>query len=185
LAGTGIRGDKLMLLQKEKIERQMGVPEDEIQKEQEIFKGAYDMILASSANDNTLNAKINSYLKIQFVDKMNEQQILALTTQITDPWFVSFLKLDPANVLEKVKCPVLALNGDKDVQVPADVNLDAIKKSLVKAGNSKTTTKSLPNLNHLFQECKTGLPYEYGTIEQTFSPIASEEISKWILAQVK
>jgi pimeloyl-ACP methyl ester carboxylesterase len=185
LAGTGIRGDKLMLLQKEKIERQMGVPENEIQKGQETFKGAYDIILASSVNDNTINAKINSYLKLQFGDKMNEQQINAVTAQITSPWMVYFLKFDPASALEKVKCPVLAINGDKDVQVPADVNLDAIKISLGKAGNSKTTTKILPNLNHMFQECKTGLPDEYGTIEQTFSPIALDEISKWILVQVK
>jgi len=185
LAGTGIRGDKLMLLQKEKIERQMGVPENEIQKGQEIFKGAYDIILASSANDNTLSTKINSYLKLQFGDKMNEQQLSAVTAQITSPWMVYFLRFNPASVLGKVKCPVLALNGDKDVQVPADVNLDAIKKALVKGGNSKTTAKVLPNLNHLFQECKTGSPDEYATIEQTFSPIALEEISKWILVQVK
>ncbi|PJJ07116.1 hypothetical protein CLU83_0262 [Flavobacterium sp. 1] len=185
LAGTGIRGDKLMLLQKEKIERQMGVPENEIQKGQGIFKGAYDIILASSANDDTLNTKINSYLKLQFGDKMNEKQISGLVSQITSPWMVYFLKFDPASALEKVKCPVLAINGDKDVQVPADVNLDAIKKSLAKGRNSKITTKVLPNLNHLFQECKTGLPNEYETIEQTFSPVALEEISKWILVQVK
>lgn len=185
LAGTGIRGDKLMLLQKEKIERQMGVPENEIQKGQEIFKGAYDIILASSANDNTLNAKINSYLKLQFGDKMNEQQISGLTSQITSPWMVYFLKFDPASALEKVKCPVLVLNGDKDVQVPADVNIPAIKNALAKGGNKKVTTIIIPNLNHMFQECKTGLPDEYGTIEQTFSPIALEETSKWILVQVK
>lgn len=185
LAGTGIRGDKLLLLQREKIERQMGIPENEIQKGQEIFKGAYDMILASSANDNILNAKINSYLKLQFGDKMNEQQISAVTAQITSPWMIYFLKFDPASALQKVKCPVLAINGDKDLQVPADVNIDAIKKALVKGGNSKVTTKVLPNLNHLFQECKTGSTDEYATIEQTFSPIALEEISKWILVQVK
>lgn len=185
LAGTGIRGDKLMLLQKEKIEHQMGVPENEIQKGQEIFKGAYDIILASSASDDNLKTKINSYFKLHFGDKMNEQQINGLTSKITSTWMVSFLKLDPASALEKVKCPVLAINGDKDLQVPADINLDAIKKALAKGGNSKATTKVLPNLNHLYQESKTGLPEEYGTIEQTFSPIALEEISKWILVQVK
>nr|WP_315200504.1 alpha/beta fold hydrolase [uncultured Flavobacterium sp.] len=185
LAGTGIRGDKLMLLQKEKIERQMGVSEDEIQKGQGIFKGAYDIILASSANDDNLKTKINNYFKLQFEDKMNEQQVSGLTLQITSSWMDYFLKFDPASALEKVKCPVLAINGDKDLQVPADVNLDAIKKALAKGGNNKVTAKVLPNLNHLFQECKTGLPDEYATIEQTFSPIALEEISKWILVQVK
>jgi fermentation-respiration switch protein FrsA (DUF1100 family) len=185
LAGTGIRGDKLMLLQKEKIERQMGVSENEIQRGQEIFKGAYEMILTSPENDSNLKSKINSYFKVQFGDKMNEQQISGVTSQITSPWMFSFLKLDPSSALEKVKCPVLAINGDKDLQVPADANITAIKNALSKGGNSKVTTKIIPNLNHLFQECKTGLPDEYETIEQTFSPIALEEISKWILSQVK
>ena len=116
---------------------------------------------------------------------MNEQQISGLTSQITSPWMVYFLKFDPASALEKVKCPVLVLNGDKDVQVPADVNIPAIKNALAKGGNKKVTTIIIPNLNHMFQECKTGLPDEYGTIEQTFSPIALEETSKWILVQVK
>ncbi|HEU4790900.1 MAG TPA: alpha/beta hydrolase [Flavobacterium sp.] len=185
LAGTGIRGDKLMLLQKEKIERQLGVPENEIQKGQGIFKGAYEMILTSPENDSNLKSKINSYLKLQFGNKMNEEQISGLTSQITNTWFISFLKLDPSATLEKVKCPVLVLGGDKDLQVPADVNIPAIKNALTKGGNKKVTSKMIPNLNHLFQECKTGLPDEYETIEQTFSPIALEEISKWILDQVK
>jgi fermentation-respiration switch protein FrsA (DUF1100 family) len=185
LAGTGIRGDKLMLLQKEKIERQMGVPENEIQKGQEIFKRAYEMILTSPENDSNLKSKINSYFKVQYGEKMNEQQISGVTSQITNPWMFSFLKLDPASALENVKCPVLVLNGDKDLQVPADVNIDAIKKALAKGGNTKVTTTIIPNLNHLFQECKTGSPDEYATIEQTLSPIALEEISSWILVQVK
>ena len=71
------------------------------------------------------------------------------------------------------------------MQVPAQVNLENIKKVLTEAGNKKVTTKELPNLNHLFQECKTGSPSEYATIEQTFSPIALEEISNWVLIQTK
>jgi hypothetical protein len=71
------------------------------------------------------------------------------------------------------------------LQVPVQVNLENIKKVLTEAGNKKVTTKELPNLNHLFQECKTGSPSEYATIEQTFSPIALEEISSWVLVQMK
>jgi hypothetical protein len=66
--------------------------------------------------------------------------------------------------------PVLALNGDKDVQVIASQNLPEIEKALKKAGNKKYKTVLLPNLNHLFQECETGLPDEYFSIEQTISP---------------
>jgi fermentation-respiration switch protein FrsA (DUF1100 family) len=184
LAGTGIRGDKLMLLQKEKIERQMGVSENEIQKGQENFKGAYDIIVASTADDD-LTTKINSYIKSQFGNKLDGERTSALVAQLTSPWMVYFLKFDPATALKKVQCPVLAINGDKDLQVPANENLNAIKEAVVQGGNKKVTTKVLPNLNHLFQECKTGSTEEYGIIEQTFSPIALEEISKWILVQVK
>jgi hypothetical protein len=74
---------------------------------------------------------------------------------------------------------------ERVLKVPADVNLDAINKAVVKGGNNELTVKVLPNLNHLFQECKTGLPNEYGNIVQTFSPIALEEISSWVLKQVR
>jgi hypothetical protein len=103
--------------------------------------------------------------------------------QMISPWMIFFLKYNPAIALEKVKCPVLAINGEKDLQVPPKENLEAIKKALAKGGNKKVTAIELPGLNHLFQECKTGSPAEYATIEQTFSPTALTEILKWIQLQ--
>lgn len=87
--------------------------------------------------------------------------------------------------IEKVTCPVLAINGGKDLQVPADENLSAIGNVLKKAGNKEVTLTELPGLNHLFQESETGSPSEYGTIEQTFSPVALEVILNWVKEQVK
>jgi len=80
-----------------------------------------------------------------------------------------------------VKCPVLALNGEKDMQVPAKENLSAIETALKKGKNDKVTVKELSGLNHLFQECKTGSPEEYIQIEQTISPSALEEINRWMI----
>lgn len=181
LAGPGLRGDALLLLQTELIERQSGVSSEEIKKRQEILKGAYDLVLASSANDENFKNSVSTY----FNSKFDENQAKAATNQITSNWWYTFIKMDPAVALAKVKCPVLALNGSKDLQVPAEVNLQVIEKTLGKAGNKKVTAKILPNLNHLFQECKTGSPDEYEKIEQTFSPIALEEISNWVLLQIK
>lgn len=181
LAAPGLRGDKLLLLQKELLERQFGVPENDIQKGQEIFKGAYDIILASSVNDQKLKNNLSNYAQSKFDDKTAK----SFVDQITNVWWYNFLRIDSATALAKVKCPVLALNGSKDLQVPATVNLEAIKKALTKAGNKNVTMKELPDLNHLFQECKTGSPLEYDSIEQTFSPIALEEISNWFLVQTK
>ncbi|MFH6999906.1 alpha/beta hydrolase family protein [Flavobacterium sp. FlaQc-57] len=185
LASPGLSGDKLLLLQKELIERQSGIPEGEVQKEQGIFRGAYDIVLASSKFDDTFKSTINSYFKSKYAGSENDGKVKYYTSLINNIWLYNFIKIDPASVLEKVKCPVLALNGSKDLQVPAAVNLEAIKSNLVKAGNKKVTTKILPDMNHLFQECKTGAPDEYQKIEQTFSPIALDEISKWVLGQTK
>jgi len=77
---------------------------------------------------------------------------------------------------------VLALNGEKDLQVAARENLPAIEKALKSSGNKYVKTVKLPELNHLFQHCKTGLPAEYSSIEETFSPDALKIISDWILA---
>ena len=181
LAGPGLRGDALLLLQTELIERQSGVSSEAIKKRQEILKGAYALVVASSANDENFKNSVSTY----FNSKFDENQAKAATNQIASNWWYTFIKMDPAVALAKVKCPVLALNGSKDLQVPAEVNLEVIEKTLGKAGNKKVTAKILPNLNHLFQECKTGSPDEYEKIEQTFSPIALEEISNWVLLQIR
>jgi len=104
----------------------------------------------------------------------------AYTVQLSSPWMQYFIKYDPIPTLKKVKCPVLALNGSKDLQVPAKENLAAIRKAFQQSGNKKLTAIELPDLNHLFQQCTTGVPSEYATIEQTFSPTALEEILKWL-----
>ena len=88
-------------------------------------------------------------------------------------------------VLEQVKCPVLALNGEKDLQVPPKENLTVIENALKKGGNKQVTAKELPGLNHMFQTSKTGLPTEYATIQETFSPIVLNEIFIWIQGQLK
>lgn len=193
LAGTGIPGDQLLLLQQELIAKASGVTDAEIQKNKKINKGAF-AIISKSTDTEKLKIDLTEYIKQTLKDTSNspkpkgmseEDFVKSQISQMTSPWMVYFFKYNPATALEKVKCPVLALNGEKDLQVPPQINLDAINKALTKAGNKKVTTKVLPNLNHLFQECKTGAPSEYGAIEQTFSPIALEEISKWLKWQTK
>ncbi len=95
------------------------------------------------------------------------------------PEFRSILRYDPKGTLMKVKCPVLAINGERDIQMPRE-NLEAIKAALAAGGNRQCTTKELPGLNHLFQTAETGSPSEYSRIEETLSPTALRVISDWI-----
>ncbi|MNL43294.1 hypothetical protein D3C87_1658010 [compost metagenome] len=92
----------------------------------------------------------------------------------------SFLKYDPATTLTKIKIPVLALNGEKDVQVSAQENLSGFKTLLTKAGNKNFKVIAMPGLNHLFQHAKTGLVSEYVTIEETISPEVLNIMKNWI-----
>ena len=179
LASPGIRGDQLMLLQKEVIERKMGVPEIGIAMGQSNMKGAYDIILKS--NDPVqLQTDLHEYFTKVFGLALPESQIDALSKQLSIPWLVDFIKFDPQSSLSKTKCPVLALNGSNDLQVPPKKNLEAIKSILQDNGNNDVETIELEALNHLFQESKSGLPTEYASIEQTFSPKALKKIATWI-----
>src|SRR5690606_26395310 len=106
-----------------------------------------------------------------------EQQVL----QLSSPWMRDFFRYDPAPTLTRVRCPVLALNGEKDLQVPARENLDAIAAALDRGGNVDATMRVMPSLNHLFQTCETGAFSEYARIEETFAPAALEVVSSWIV----
>lgn len=114
-----------------------------------------------------------------------EAQIAAAKAQadvLLSPWFRFFLSYDPRPTLAKVKVPVLAMNGEVDVQVPAKADLAAIDLALKEAGNRDYKIVLLPKLNHLFQTSTTGAPSEYGSIEETIAPIALQTMGDWIVA---
>jgi dipeptidyl aminopeptidase/acylaminoacyl peptidase len=113
-----------------------------------------------------------------------EDYIQLLMSPFKMPWYRYFISHDPAKVLRKVKCPVLALNGSLDVQV-APENLEYIEKAIKEGGNKKVTIKEYTNMNHLFQKCVTGSLNEYPTIEQTIDTTVLNDISNWIGKQIK
>jgi hypothetical protein len=193
LAGTGLQGDQILLLQQKLIGKASGISDEDLQKSELTNRKVFDIVNKSS-NLEQLNTDLTKFIKQELKDNPNAEKpadmsdedfVNSQVKQIANPWMQYFIKYNPALALEKVKCPVLAINGEKDLQVPPKENLEAIKKALTKGGNKRVTTKEFPNLNHLFQECKTGSPDEYATIEQTFSPTALTEILKWIKTQTK
>jgi pimeloyl-ACP methyl ester carboxylesterase len=193
LAGPGISGRRILVAQEELIGRASGESEDAIRESTSISSGAYDLV-AGSQNPDTLKKELTTYfsdrlrtdtLFARMAGSDQGQFIASQVKQLATPWMKYFIQYDPAPMLERVKCPVLALDGSKDLQVPPEIDLAAIKTALEKGGNKEVTTVELPNLNHLFQECKTGSPSEYANIEQTFSPVALNEMTKWIILRVK
>ncbi len=192
LAGPGIPGDELLLLQQALIEKAMGASDDVISRSGKIQEQV--LAVAKSSLDSAAAAvKIGQIIEdglAQMTEEektqlgYNPEMVEISVQQALSPWFRHFLAYDPGPTLEKVSCPVLAINGEKDLQVPPKQNLSAIAESLQKAGNKDVTVRELPGLNHLFQTAETGSPAEYAKIEETFSPSALGLIGDWILARV-
>ena len=113
--------------------------------------------------------------------QQDEAHVRVLAEQSLTPWMRYFLTFDPRPAFEKIRVPVLALNGELDVQVDVEQNLTAIAAALEKGGNRNVTVHRLPKHNHLFQRAKTGLVNEYAVIEETISPEVLGLIRNWIL----
>ncbi|WP_373396786.1 hypothetical protein V8V91_19010 [Algoriphagus halophilus] len=190
MAGTGIPGDELLLLQQRMLGKASGMTENQLIENDIISKKAFELVKNSNSLERDLfdlmSETFRNIPKNQIPNGMTEADFVnAQVNQMTSPWMQYFIQYDPSPTLEKVTCPVLAINGSKDLQVAPKENLEAIKSALERGGNNQVTTVEIPELNHLFQESTTGMPSEYASIEQTFSPIAMEEILQWINEHIK
>jgi pimeloyl-ACP methyl ester carboxylesterase len=192
LAGTGMTGAELLPLQTKLIGMSAGVSAAEAEIQAQEAAKLYAMMLAGKS-DAELKEGIRvtalRQLKVapetkdlseEELKKKADEIVAQQAGEVLSPWFKRFIGLDPREYLKKVSCPVLAVNGEKDLQVPPKENLANIEKTLKAAGNKDVTVIEFPGMNHLFQTCKTGSPSEYGTIEETFSPIALEAVTSWI-----
>ncbi len=190
LAGPALPGAKLLNLQLEALLRAAGKSAADIERQSQVHRKLLELVVGD-ADDEALRDAARKLIRIQLemsgepeppaemLDAQTEQAL----AQVKTPWMRWFLKHDPREVLEKVKCPVLALIGSLDLQVPPKENLPEIEHALQKAGNASATVKELPGLNHLFQEAKTGQVPEYAVIEQTLAPAALEEVTGWLRKQ--
>jgi len=192
LAAPGATCIEVGILQAELIARAGGIDETTVAKFNKINREIMNIVWKS--NDTTLLrsdliAFHEKYLQ-EFPAKMlppgqtKEQYFRYQIDMMCTPWYQLLLKTNPAVYFGKITCPVLALNGAKDLQVDARQNLPVILKALKDSGNSHVTVKELPDLNHLFQESKTGHPNEYAGIQETFSPVALAIMFDWIIAQI-
>jgi pimeloyl-ACP methyl ester carboxylesterase len=179
MAGVAIPGDSLLRMQRYLIAKKMGTSDEAIA-ETQAFMNIVDNVVNKYPEDSILQ-NMNKITDEALPDSLkgNEKVRTAFqqtVKQMMAPEMKSILNSDPSGALTKIKCPVLALDGEKDLQVPADINLNRIK-ALVK---SPVTIKKYYDLNHLFQHCTTGLLNEYGTNEETISPEVLSDITTWI-----
>ena len=193
LAGTGLPGDSVLMLQTALIARSNGATDSAVVEMTRLERRILDIVMQ---NEDT--AKAGAALRALFRESLagmdergkealgfTEESIDAQVSTVLTPWFRYFLRYDPRPALRALKAPVLAIIGGKDLQVAPDVNLPAIKSVLEAGGNKDYTVRELPGLNHLFQHAETGAVTEYAKIEETIAPEALELVGDWILEHTR
>lgn len=190
MAGTGIPGDTLLKIQGRMVGLAEGIPLELVESNAELQEMMFKIVREEPDNAKAAGklmkaidawiAGLDSSIAQDFKETDSTHWKIQIS-QITSPWMRFFIDYDPRPALRKVKCPVLAINGEMDLQVPPDYNLPEIEKALKDGGNKSYRIKKFDRLNHLFQHCETGAVSEYGKIEETFAPEALETIGDWIL----
>ena len=172
LAGPSVNGIEVLKEQQKAILRASGMPEEAVQFNSNTNTQMFNIIEASSSREEADSLLRNLLKGWGYNEELTEQTV----SQMASPWMYYFLKYDPTDAIVKTNCPVLLLNGSKDLQVIASQNLPGYEKIIAEHGKTNLTLHELPDLNHLFQHCETGSPNEYFEIEETISPEVLEMI---------
>ena len=190
LAAPGLRGDSILLMQSEVISRRSHTPDSIREATTQLNRSLFALLVPPTTDEEALRQSLAEVLRDAFFDgplapPMSHEQVeLAINLEmemLTAPWMRDFLRYDPVPMLSRVQCPVLAVQGSEDVQVPAAANLPIVEKALTLHGNKAVTVKEFPGLNHMLQHCQTCLPDEYGEIRETVSPEVLQFVGEWIM----
>jgi pimeloyl-ACP methyl ester carboxylesterase len=185
LAAPATKGEDTLLNQSDLIARTGGLSDAQVLASLNFDKQAYDL-LQKEQDSAVVTEKLKGLVKESGMDTALPPAALeAQLHMMMSPWFRFFLSYDPLPELKKTKCPVLAVYGEKDLQVPPKINLPILQKAFTDGGNSQADVRQLPDLNHLFQHAYNGSPTEYAAIDETFSPQALQIIGEWVLTRTK
>ena len=174
LAGMVISGAETLLWQNRISLAQAGIPQESIDTYCKILGEAFEARINGGSAPNPERNDLPDALK---------QNYLAVLAQLQTPYMSHFISLDMRKILYKVGCPVLALNGTKDIQVEAESNLNALADGLT--ANNIRKIEKVEGVNHLFQHCTTGAVTEYREIEETIAPEVLETVTKWIQTTIQ
>jgi pimeloyl-ACP methyl ester carboxylesterase len=185
LGAPGIRGDSVMLDQADRIQRAAGFTDTA----RALNRVAQERMFAAVVTDRGWDAArkaVETVLRFMGTpDSMLASAVDAQVTEMKRPWMKGFLTHDPAPVLQKVRCPVLALFGANDLQVAPAVNAPPLERALRSGGNRDVTVRVIPRANHLFQETDNGSLMLYRTLKKEFVPGLLDTITTWVTARTR
>jgi pimeloyl-ACP methyl ester carboxylesterase len=179
MASPGLKGDIYNCQFEASMGKAMGLSDFEIERKLQLQRAVIAAVLKSTS-DVEAEDEIRK-LYYNFDNKISSSQIDAAIQRFLSPWFKYSIKSDPGLVLQKVICPVLAIFGEKDWQVPPEGNMEAVIDALKETGNTDYKVIVMAEHNHYMQNASTGKPDEYDRIEETISEDVLRLISSWIL----
>ncbi len=182
LAGTGVPGEEVLRVQLRAILEASGVSAPDMARQLATQSRTLELVRDPGRSEE-LRTLIRATVAEQMAgqsEAMIDEMAAAHFASVNSPWFRSFMTHDPRPSLRRVRCPVLALDGSKDLQVLPSQNLPPIREALEEAGNGDVTIRELPGMNHMFQEADTGVMTEYAQIETTMDPRVIEMIRAWV-----
>ena len=172
LAGSYVSGRDILIKQNHLMAETAGTPLSAQQSKdvEAIFNAIYN-----STDSLQLAARLTEIMNA--TGNHSAEEIAQSVKVMSSPWYVEFVKLDPAKYLTNIKCPVLAMNGTWDFQVDATQNLEVAKVTI-----PTTTVKYYEGLNHLFQPSSSRqASMSYGAIETTISEQVLKDMMEWII----
>jgi pimeloyl-ACP methyl ester carboxylesterase len=196
MAGPGVAITELMAKQNEMVLLSAGINQQAV----DAYIPLYERLMKTIISMNDQQAAIDQSKKIvkQWFDQTDNAFVKATTNISTEAdinnfattmaqtlstkWWKYFAAYNPQPTLQKLSCPVLAINGSADIQVPASINLKGIETALKKGGNKQFSIKQFEGLNHLFQKCSKCTVPEYGELETTIEPAVLDTIGTWLLS---
>jgi uncharacterized protein len=183
LAGPGSNLGDNVTFQRIRMAKQAGASEESLKIQEKCLQAAND-IASNDISDEEARLQIRQFIadlpetERQLLN-WSDERVGALASQLTEGWWRYSLKHDPENTIKSLKIPVLALLGEKDMQVPVALNQPYLERALEK-GHKKSRVVVVTGLNHLFQHCETGDGSEYVKIEETISPEVLNLMDDWI-----
>ena len=193
LAAPGVKSTQILSDQVQEVSKSILEPQ-QLKAFTDLMSNLYTAIALDTKDQKTAKDFAQA-LAPQFealsLDTKTKTQMLNLHTfemtiqnMIEIPWFRYFIKIDPSTYLKKITCPTYVLQGEKDIQVLAEPNLNAIQTYLEMAGNDNFSVQLYSKLNHLFQTCHTCTIQEYGTLKESFSQEVMADMADWLKSNI-
>ncbi|MBK7259153.1 MAG: alpha/beta fold hydrolase [Ignavibacteriae bacterium] len=192
LAGPAVSGGDIILGQVERLARAGGASDSAVAaalvSQQQVYAavradtgwGGVRTMLLENMRQSAATLSPEQRASAGINDSVLAARVDVQLAAVQSTWFRRFVMYDPARDIAAITCPVLALFGSLDMQVPPDQNRPALESVVASARKANITIRTIPGANHLFQEAKTGAPTEYATLPKAFIAGLPSVISTWM-----